>query len=118
MAKYRIAVLPGDGVGKDVMDAAMIVLKKLNLDADYRFGDIGWEFRYKDGNPQPPRPIQLLRETDVCLPSGSYSTPSAASPMLNVFSDDEGENHLIVLLYSAPGVSTIFQYSPEPRMKP
>ena len=38
MAKYRIAVLPGDGVGKDVMDAAMIVLDKVGLDAEYIMG--------------------------------------------------------------------------------
>jgi len=75
MAKHRIAVLPGDGVGKDVMDAAMIVLKKLKLDADYRFGDIGWEFWCKEGNPLPQRTIQLLRETDVCLFGAITSKP-------------------------------------------
>jgi isocitrate/isopropylmalate dehydrogenase len=75
MAKYRVAVLPGDGVGKDVMDAAMIVLKKLKVDADYRFGDIGWEFWCKEGNPLPDRTIQLLRETDVCLFGAITSKP-------------------------------------------
>jgi 3-isopropylmalate dehydrogenase len=33
MAKYRLAILPGDGIGKEVIEAAMIVLKRLNLDA-------------------------------------------------------------------------------------
>ena len=40
MAKYRIAVLPGDGVGNEVMEAARIVLDKIQLDADYLDGDI------------------------------------------------------------------------------
>lgn len=75
MAKYRIAVLPGDGVGKDVMDAAMIVLKKLKVDADYRLGDIGWEFWCREGNPLPDRTLQLLRETDVCLFGAITSKP-------------------------------------------
>jgi len=75
MAKYRIAVLPGDGVGKDVIDAAMTVLKKLKLDADYRFGDIGWEFWCKEGNPLPDRTVQLLKETDVCLFGAITSKP-------------------------------------------
>jgi isocitrate/isopropylmalate dehydrogenase len=75
MTKYHIAVLPGDGVGKDVMDAAMIVLKKLKLDADYRFGDIGWEFWCREGNPLPDRTIQLLRETDVSLFGAITSKP-------------------------------------------
>jgi isocitrate/isopropylmalate dehydrogenase len=75
MAKHRIAVLPGDGVGKDVMDAAMILLKKLKLDANYRFGDIGWEFWCREGNPLPQRTIQLLKETDVCLFGAITSKP-------------------------------------------
>jgi len=32
--KYRIAWLPGDGVGVDVLDATKIVLDKLNLEAE------------------------------------------------------------------------------------
>jgi 3-isopropylmalate dehydrogenase len=67
MAKYRIAVLPGDGIGKDVTEAAMIVLEKLGVDAEYRSGAIGWECWCEEGNPLPDRTIQLLKETDVCL---------------------------------------------------
>jgi 3-isopropylmalate dehydrogenase len=75
MSTYRIAVLPGDGVGKDVMDAALKILKKLNLDADYQFGDIGWEFWCAEGNPLPDRTINLLKETDVCLFGAITSKP-------------------------------------------
>jgi 3-isopropylmalate dehydrogenase len=75
MAKYNIAVLPGDGVGNDVMDAARIVLDKINLDADYRYGDIGWEFWKKEGEPLPQRTIQLLKETDCCLFGAITSKP-------------------------------------------
>jgi isocitrate/isopropylmalate dehydrogenase len=67
MKKYRIAVLPGDGIGKEVTEATMVVLKKLNLEADYRFGDVGWEFWCKEGNALPDRTVQLLKETEVCL---------------------------------------------------
>jgi len=75
MAKYRVAVLPGDGVGKEVIEAAVIVLKKLKLDAEYRFGDIGWQFWCKEGNPLPDRTINLLRDTDVCLFGAITSKP-------------------------------------------
>lgn len=44
MAKYKIAWLPGDGVGRDVLEATKIVLNALKLDAEYKNGDIGWEF--------------------------------------------------------------------------
>ncbi|MCD6123600.1 isocitrate/isopropylmalate dehydrogenase family protein [bacterium] len=75
MAKYRIAVLPGDGVGKDVMDAAMIVLDKVGLDAEYIYGDVGWEFWCKEGDPLPQRTIELLRSTDACLFGAITSKP-------------------------------------------
>jgi isocitrate/isopropylmalate dehydrogenase len=76
MAKYHIAVLPGDGVGKDVMDAAKIVLDTIDLDAEYTEGDIGWEFWKKEGNPLPDRTLTLLRNTDCCLFGAITSKPS------------------------------------------
>ena len=75
MPEYKIALLPGDGVGKDVLEAAMIVLEKIGLDAEYVEGDIGWEFWCKEGNPLPDRTIQMLKETDVCLFGAITSKP-------------------------------------------
>jgi isocitrate/isopropylmalate dehydrogenase len=76
MSKYHIAVLPGDGVGKDVMDAAKIVLDTVNLDAEYIKGDIGWEFWKKEGNALPDRTLSLLKETDCCLFGAITSKPN------------------------------------------
>lgn len=75
MAKYKIAVLPGDGVGKDVVEATMIVLDRVGLDAEYIYGDIGWEFWCAEGNPLPDRTLKLLRETDACLFGAITSKP-------------------------------------------
>jgi len=75
MPKYRIAVLSGDGVGVDVITAAMVVLKKLRLDAEYVPGDIGWEFWRREGNALPDRTIKLLKETDACLFGAITSKP-------------------------------------------
>lgn len=76
MSKYHIAVLPGDGVGKDVIDAAKIVLDTISLDAEYINGDIGWEFWKKEGNPLPNRTLSLLKETDCCLFGAITSKPN------------------------------------------
>jgi 3-isopropylmalate dehydrogenase len=76
MTKYHIAVLPGDGIGKDVMDAAKIVLDTIDINAEYTFGDIGWEFWKKEGNPLPDRTLSLLKETDCCLFGAITSKPS------------------------------------------
>jgi isocitrate/isopropylmalate dehydrogenase len=67
MAKYRIAWLPGDGVGVDVCEAAKIVLDRLKLDAEYIPGDIGWEFWCQEGNPLPQRTLDLMEETDCAF---------------------------------------------------
>ncbi len=75
MAKYKIALLPGDGIGKDVMDAAQIVLDKLALDAEYFPGDIGWEFWCQEGDPLPKRTTELLKKTDCCLFGAITSKP-------------------------------------------
>lgn len=75
MPKYKIAWLPGDGVGVDVMDAARIVLDKLRFDAEYIHGDIGWEFWSKEANPLPDRTTELLKNTDCALFGAITSLP-------------------------------------------
>jgi len=75
MAKYKIAWLPGDGVGNDVMDAAKIILDEINLDAEYIPGDVGWEFWKNEGDPLPERTINLLNEVDCGLFGAITSKP-------------------------------------------
>lgn len=88
---YKIAILPGDGTGNDVMDAARIVLDKINLDAEYLPGDVGWEFWCKEGNPLPERTITLLRESDCCLFGAITSKPKEeAARELNPELRDKG----------------------------
>jgi isocitrate/isopropylmalate dehydrogenase len=67
MTKYKIAWLPGDGVGKDVTIAAKIVLDRLALDAEYIAGDIGWEFWCKEGEALPQRTLDMMKETDCAF---------------------------------------------------
>jgi 3-isopropylmalate dehydrogenase len=79
MRRYRIAWLPGDGVGQDVMEAARIVLDGLELEADYVHGDIGWEFWCREGDALPPRTIELLETVDVALFGAITSKPVKAA---------------------------------------
>ena len=75
--KYKVAVLPGDGIGKDVTDAAIKVLDAVGFSelAEYTWGDIGWEFWKTEGNPLPDRTIELLKQSDCCLFSAITSKP-------------------------------------------
>ena len=97
MAGYRIAWMPGDGVGNDVMEAARIVLDKIKLDAHYIPADIGWEFWKMEGNPLPDRTIEILKNTDCALFGAITSKPK-----------EEAEKELVPelrgkgLVYSSP----------------
>jgi 3-isopropylmalate dehydrogenase len=76
MPKYRIAWMPGDGVGNDVMEAARIVLDAMKFDAQYIPADIGWEFWCKEGEALPERTVKILRETDCALFGAITSKPN------------------------------------------
>ena len=72
---YKIAWLPGDGVGVEVLEAAKIVLDKLRLNAEYIHGDIGWEFWCKEGDALPQRTIDLLGQVDAAMFGAITSKP-------------------------------------------
>src|SRR3989442_1855770 len=75
MSKYKIAWMPGDGVGHDVMEAARIVLDRLRLDAEYVPCDIGWQFWCKEGNALPDRTVKALKDTTCALFGAITSKP-------------------------------------------
>ena len=73
--KYKIAWLPGDGVGVEVMEAAKIVLDRVELDAEYIHGDIGWEFWCKEGDAFPQRTVDLLKSVNTAMFGAITSKP-------------------------------------------
>lgn len=79
MPKYKIAWLPGDGIGIEVLEAAKIILDKINLDAEYIHGDIGWEYWCKEGDAFPQRTIDLLKRVDAAMFGAITSKPIKAA---------------------------------------
>lgn len=77
MRSYRVAWLPGDGIGPEVCDAARLVLDAAGFQAEYLPGDIGWEFWCAEGDALPARTIELLRRTDCAFFGAITSKPSA-----------------------------------------
>ena len=75
MPKYSIVWMPGDGIGKDVMDGARIVLDAMKFDAQYIDADIGWEFWCKEGNALPDRTVKALQGTTCALFGAITSKP-------------------------------------------
>jgi len=75
-AKHRIAWLPGDGVGRDVMEAARLVLDRVGLDAEYLHGDIGWDYWCREGDALPARTVELLKGVKAALFGAITSKPA------------------------------------------
>jgi 3-isopropylmalate dehydrogenase len=71
MTKYKIAEIPGDGIGPDVMAAAVKVLEKLEETRDLSFEfkrlKVGDELKGRTGVALPPGTIDEIRKTDVAL---------------------------------------------------
>lgn len=65
--KYQIAIVPGDGIGKEVMEAAIFVLDSLDIDFDYVYGDAGDECLEKTGTALPSETLDIIRNADACL---------------------------------------------------
>ena len=65
--KYQIAVVPGDGIGKEVMEATIFVLDSLDIDFDYVYAEAGDECLEKTGNALPAETLDIIRNADACL---------------------------------------------------
>ncbi|HIP25665.1 MAG TPA: NAD-dependent isocitrate dehydrogenase [Archaeoglobus profundus] len=63
----KIVVIPGDGIGKEVMEAAMLVLEELNLPFEYIYMEAGDECAKKYGTPLPEETLQACKESDAVL---------------------------------------------------
>lgn len=76
MAKRTIVALPGDGIGKIALTQALRVLDAAGFEADYIYGDIGWEFWCKEGNPLPQRTLDLIKQHKIALFGAITSKPN------------------------------------------
>ncbi len=75
MARRTVVTMPGDGIGKVVLEESLRVLEAVGFDADYVHADIGWEFWVNEGNPLPQRTLDLLTEHHLGLFGAITSKP-------------------------------------------
>ena len=71
---YRICLLPGDGIGPEVIDAAEKVLSAMPLDWDFVRADIGFGAYERLGTPLPDATLEQIRLSSATL-FGSVTTP-------------------------------------------
>jgi len=72
---FRIALIPGDGVGKEVVPAAQQVLEALPLRFDFVALDAGWEVFERTGTALPQRTASVIRSCDGAI-FGATQSPS------------------------------------------
>ena len=100
MAKRTIVNLPGDGIGRVVLEETVRVLTAAGFEADYVEGDIGWEFWRSEGEALPQRTIDLLEKHKVALFGAITSKPKDEA-----FEELAPELQEKGLIYSSPIVN-------------
>lgn len=63
----KIAVLPGDGIGPEIIAQAVKVLKALNLKLEMQEAPIGGSGYEAAGDPLPAATLKLVKESDAVL---------------------------------------------------
>ena len=71
---YKIAVIPGDGIGKTVVPEAVRVLESTGLKFDFQYMEVGYEVFKKVGTSVPEEVLSRIKETQACL-FGATTTP-------------------------------------------
>jgi len=63
----KIAVLPGDGIGPEIVEQAVKVLKALGCDFEMEYADVGGVAYANHGHPLPEATLKLAKESDAIL---------------------------------------------------
>jgi homoisocitrate dehydrogenase len=74
MNAYRVCLLPGDGIGPEVIAQAAAVLQALPLEWQFETGLIGLGAYHSSGAPLPDETLEMVTRADAVL-FGAVTTP-------------------------------------------
>jgi isocitrate dehydrogenase (NAD+) len=74
MTAHKVVVIPGDGIGPEIMSATLMVLEKLGCGLEFIDATAGQEALEQSGSLLPPRTLELIEENRVSL-KGPLTTP-------------------------------------------
>lgn len=72
--KYKITLIPGDGVGPEIAEATVRVLEATGISFEWEVQNAGGEVYEKEGNPLPDRVIESIKKNKIAL-KGPITTP-------------------------------------------
>jgi len=136
MSNKRIAILPGDGIGPEIMAATLRVVEAVGFQGDWVYFDAGLAALEKGLPPMPKETIEGVREIGVAL-KGPTTTPSgtghvsanvALRKALDLFANvrpaktipgvagpySNKEIDLIIVRENTEGLYSGFEYQPHP----
>ena len=70
----KITVIPGDGIGPDIVESAIKILDKVGCDFDYEFVDAGLTALEKTGELLPQDTLDAIKRNGITL-KGPLTTP-------------------------------------------
>src|SRR5438093_9149600 len=90
MSHYRIAVLPGDGIGQEVIAEGLKVLRRVGelsqIAFEFRPAPVGWQAIDTAGSALPEETVRVCRESDAIYfgavgdPARDATLPPAERP--------------------------------------
>jgi isocitrate dehydrogenase (NAD+) len=80
---HRVTLIPGDGVGPEVTEAARRALDATGVELDWDRQDAGFETWEREGTPLPDRVLESIRERRVAL-KGPTRTPVGGFRPINM----------------------------------
>lgn len=81
---YKITIIPGDGIGREVMEAAEYILDNIDLEFKFSYGEAGYECYQKNGTTLPEETLENAKKSDAVLFGAITSTPGQPSPIINL----------------------------------
>ena len=74
---HKILLIPGDGVGLEVIPAAEQLLQATGLDMEFSHADAGWDTFQKTGLSVPGETLEKVKAADATL-AGAFTSPSGS----------------------------------------
>jgi isocitrate/isopropylmalate dehydrogenase len=108
--RYKIGIVPGDGIGRDVIKAAKIVIEAVqevseHFALDFLKMDVGGEAFEKHGHPFPQETFEGIKQTDAVL--FGAAGPPHTSKVLHGFKNGFDLYAKVCPVKSLPGICAI-----------
>ena len=75
MAAHRVTLIPGDGAGPELVDAARVAMEATGVELEWDLQPAGLSVVEREGTPMPPRVLESIRGNGVAL-KGPLGTPA------------------------------------------